>query len=106
MVSARLFLYKGGKESVVGPKDLTIEHDGRSFSDFAHVARFLFELPDSGLFCRLPFIDEAGGDLDHNLVYGWPVLLLQDNFGPYVVDVGHVLVLVLLAMASPSNQGA
>lgn len=60
-------------------KSLTIEHDGRRLGDLAHVARLLPELADSCLLGRLAVVDQAGGDLDDDLVYGGPVLLLQNK---------------------------
>ena len=64
--------------STIG-QPLTVPHHRRALRDLAYVARLLLELPDGSLFGCFPFVDEARGHLDHDLV-GWgAVLLLEDD---------------------------
>lgn len=56
-----------------------VVHDGRRLGHHADVARLFLELAHGGLFGGFARVDEAGGDLDDDLVDGWAVLLLQDN---------------------------
>lgn len=57
----------------------TIEHDRRALRDLAHIPRLLLELAHSRLLGCLTLIDQPGGDLNGDFVYGWTVLLLEDN---------------------------
>ncbi len=61
----------------------TIEHDGRRLQHLGNVARLLLQLADGGLLGGLAGVDQAGGELDDDLVDGGAVLFLEDDLGAW-----------------------
>jgi len=62
-------------------KRLTIEHHPRSLGDLGHVPRLLPQLANGCLFRRLALVDQAGRDLDTDLVNRRSELLLKHDLG-------------------------
>lgn len=58
-----------------------IKHDHARLARHAHIARLLTQFSHGGFFGCFTGVDEAGGDLDADLVERGAVLLLEDDFG-------------------------
>jgi hypothetical protein len=57
----------------------TIEHDRCSLARLADIARLFLQFADSTLLGCLALVDQAGGDLDADRLYGRAVLFLEDD---------------------------